>query len=69
MLGGGLLVDLAKYDDLDKAQEQVEQLQEDLPRFKTELTDVTVEAELQVSIDAFSNSRISSSTDCLPIWR
>ena len=53
VLGGGLLVDLAKYDDLDKAQAQVEQLQEDLRRFKTELTDVTVEAELQVSIDGF----------------
>ena len=53
VLGGGLLVDLAKYEDLDKAQKQVEQLQEDLRRFKTELTDVTVEAELQVSIDGF----------------
>ena len=53
VLGGGLLVDLAKYDDLDKAQAQVEQLQEDLRRFKIELTDVTVEAELQVSIDGF----------------
>ena len=53
VLGGGLLVDLAKYEDLDNAQEQVEQLQEDLRRFKTELTDVTVEADIQVSIDGF----------------
>lgn len=53
VLGGGLLVDLAKYDDLDKVQAQVEQLQEDLRRFKTELTDVTVEADIQVSIDGF----------------
>ena len=53
VLGGGLLVDLAKHESLDDAQEQVEQLQEDLRRFKTELTDVTVEADLRVSIDGF----------------
>ena len=53
VLGGGLLVDLAKHESLDNAQEQVEQLQEDLRRFKTELTDVTVEADLRVSIDGF----------------
>ena len=53
VLGGGLLVDLAKHESLDNAQEQVEQLQEDLRRFKTELADVTVEADLRVSIDGF----------------
>ena len=53
VLGGGLLVDLAKHESLDNAQERVEQLQEDLRRFKTELTDVTVEADIQVSIDGF----------------
>ena len=50
---GGLLADLAKYEDLDNAQEQVEQLQEKLRQFKTELADVTIEAELQVSVDGF----------------
>lgn len=53
ILGGGLLVDAAKYNCLNNAQTQVEQLQEDLRRFKTELTDVTVEADLKVSIDGF----------------
>ena len=53
VVGGGLLADLAKYEDLDNAQEQVEQLQEKLRQFKTELTDVTIEAELQVSVDGF----------------
>lgn len=53
VLGGGLLVDLAKHESLDNAQERVEQLQEDLRRFKTELTDVTVEADIQISIDGF----------------
>ena len=53
ILGGGLLADLAKYEELDNAQEQVEQLQEKLRQFKTELADVTIEAELQVSVDGF----------------
>ena len=53
ILGGGLLVDAAKYNSLNNAQTQVEQLQEDLRRFKTELTDVTVESDLKVSIDGF----------------
>lgn len=53
VVGGGLLADLAKYEDLDNAQEQVEQLQEKLRQFKTELADVTIEAELQVSVDGF----------------
>ena len=39
IVGGGLLVDIAKHRELDHAQEQVEQLQIDLRRFKTELVD------------------------------
>lgn len=35
VMGGGLGVDLAKYAELDNAQEQVEQLQVELRRFKT----------------------------------
>ena len=53
ILGGSLLADLAKYEELDNAQEQVEQLQEKLRQFKTELADVTIEVELQVSVDGF----------------
>ena len=36
-MGGGLMADLAKYEELDDAQEQIEQLQVELRRFKTEL--------------------------------
>ena len=34
-MGGGLMADLAKYEELDDAQEQIEQLQVELRRFKT----------------------------------
>ena len=52
-VGGGIWSDLAKYDHLDEAQEQVEQLQVDLRRFKTELADVEINADIQVTIEGF----------------
>lgn len=51
LLGGGLLADLAKHDKLDHAQKLVEDLQVQLQRFNRELSDVTIRAHLQVSID------------------
>ena len=53
LLGGGLIADLAKHGHLDDAQASVEYLQSQLRRFKTELADVTVDADFQVSIDGF----------------
>ncbi len=53
LLGGGLLSDMIKHGHLDKAQQQVEHLQVQLRRFKTELTDVRISADMQVSIDGF----------------
>lgn len=53
LLGGGLVADLAKHSHLDSAQAAVERLQVELRRFKTELADVTIDADLQVSIDGF----------------
>lgn len=53
VMGGGLGVDLAKYGSLDEAQEQVERLQVELRRFKTELADVEINAELQVTVEGF----------------
>ena len=53
VMGGGLMADLAKYEKLDDAQEQIEQLQVELRRFKTELSDVEITADLQVTVDSF----------------
>ena len=53
LLGGGLLTDLAKHDHLDEAQRQVETLQVQLRRFRTELADVEIQADMQVGIDGF----------------
>lgn len=53
MLGGGLVTDMVKHSHLDNAQNQVEQLQVELRQFKTELSDVTIQADMQVNIDGF----------------
>ncbi len=53
LFGGGLMADLAKHDHLDEAQGAVEHLQSQLRRFKTELADVTIHADMQVNVDGF----------------
>ena len=53
VVGGGLLSDMAKYNRLDEAQNQVELLQIQLQRFKTELADVSIETDLQIGSDGF----------------
>jgi len=53
MLGGGIIADAVKHSHLDEAQSQVEGLQEALRRFKTELADVEIIADMQVNIDGF----------------
>lgn len=53
LLGGGMLTQIAKHDHLDQAQSLVERLQEQLRRFKTELADVEIHAELDVRVDDF----------------
>lgn len=54
LFGGGLLSDIAKHDELDNAQALVEKLQVQLRRFRTELTDVKIDADLQISVDGFA---------------
>lgn len=51
MVGGGFGSSMMKYGFLDEAQELVERLQVQLRRFRTELLDVAVDAEIQVRID------------------
>ena len=42
-----------KHSKLDEAQNGIERLQVQLRRFKTELTDVAVYANIQVNVDGF----------------
>ena len=51
--GGGIITHMAKHNHLDEALEKVEQLQGKLRRFKTELADIDIHADMQVSIDGF----------------
>ena len=53
LFGGGLVADLAKHSHLDEAQSSIEHLQSQLRRFKTELADVTIQADMQVNVDGF----------------
>ena len=48
LLGGGLLVDLAKHNELNNAQVLIERLQHRLRSFKTELSDVQMDLQLPV---------------------
>ena len=51
--GGGLYTHMEKHGHLDNAQVTVERLQVQLRRFKSELVDVDIRADMQVSIDGF----------------
>lgn len=53
LLGGGLIADAVKHSHLDSAQADVEQLQLQLRRFRTELADTRIYADLQVNVDGF----------------
>ena len=53
ILGGGLLSTAFKHGNLDDAQSYITELQMDLRRFSTELTDVSIDADVQVNTDDF----------------
>ena len=50
LFGGGLLADMAKHGKIDEAQALIEELQVQLRKFKTELTDVRIEADIKIDI-------------------
>lgn len=52
-IGGGILMDMEKYEELDKVQELVELLQEALYRLKAELADITIRADIRIQADDF----------------
>ena len=51
--GGGFITHMAKHSHLDSAQDLVSELQSKLRRFKTELADIRISADVQVNIDGF----------------
>ena len=51
--GGGIITHMAKHGHLDEAQNLVQELQSQLRRFKTELSDIQISANMQVNIDGF----------------
>jgi len=48
ILGGGLLADVMKYNNLDEAQRLIEQVQSDLRRYQAELADVAQMAQFKL---------------------
>lgn len=53
LFGGGLITDLAKYSKLDEAQSRINELQSHLNRYRAELADVMLQADIQVDIGDF----------------
>lgn len=53
VLGGGLIADLAKYEYLDNAEDEVKKLQIELMRFQTELADIKLDTIPQIEQDDF----------------
>lgn len=55
LMGGGLIADMAKYDKLNKVQDHIQDLQDALRGFRTELADVTerISGNLYVEIGDF----------------
>ena len=53
LVAGSLISSIAKHNHLDDAQYLAEKLQVQLRRFKTELADVDIQADLQLRIDGF----------------
>lgn len=51
--GGGIITHMAKHSHLDSAQDLVQELQSKLRRFKTELADIQITANMQVNVDGF----------------
>lgn len=51
--GGGIITHMAKHSHLDEAQDLVSELQSKLRRFKTELADIRITANMQVNVDGF----------------
>ncbi len=49
------LVDMAKHDNIDKATAEINNLQTLLGKFRSELADVTIDKNIDISIDSFTS--------------
>ena len=54
LFGGGLISSIAKHEKLGQAQAELENLQIKLRSFRTELSDVKINADLNISMDEFT---------------
>lgn len=55
LLGGGLITTAMKHSKIDAARDGVTRLQPQLNRFRRELADVDIEAELAIEISSFAS--------------
>ena len=53
LLGGGMLTTMVKHSHLDQAQRNIQYLQNKLIRFRSELSDVTIYADIQAQTGEF----------------
>lgn len=53
LYGGGLISAAVKHSHLDEAQELISELQGTLRRYHTELSDVTIQADIQAQVEGF----------------
>lgn len=51
LVGGGLISDLAKYDQMEEAKQAVEELQSQLGEFRAELADVAMDVQAEITFD------------------
>ena len=49
-----MLIDMQKHEHLHTAQDMIQDLRNELRRFKTELADVNIEGDIQIEMDEFS---------------
>ncbi len=56
LVKGGYLMHALKYDVIDKALEEINQLQVQLNKLKTELVDVQINQEIKISINSFDRN-------------
>ncbi len=52
--GGGTVAGVMKHSHLDTAQERIWTMRKHLEKFRTELSDVDIHADLQVNVDGFT---------------